>query len=170
VAIGSIALGGVLFFFFPRFSAGYLGRASFSSSLMSGFTENVELGQIGEIKKNSAVVMRIQTGKPIAYERLRWRGIALTTFDGKRWTSSEHNAQRLQPSDDGWIHTADSPQKSDSPRPGMIYTIYLEPWPPTPFLFPAKSFLSREISPAKAAIRLALCAALIFFVIPRIPC
>src|SRR5882724_2742710 len=52
VAVGSIALGGVLFFFFPRFSAGYLGRASFNSSLMSGFTENVELGQIGEIKKN----------------------------------------------------------------------------------------------------------------------
>src|SRR5881396_3142700 len=62
VAIGSIVLGGVLFFFFPRFTAGYLGRASFSPSLMSGFTENVELGQIGEIKKNSTVVMRVQTG------------------------------------------------------------------------------------------------------------
>src|SRR6266850_4057866 len=87
VAIGSIVLGGVLFFFFPRFSAGYLGRASFSPSLMSGFTENVELGQIGEIKKNSAVVMRVQTGKPIGYDRLRWRGIALTTFDGWRWST-----------------------------------------------------------------------------------
>jgi transglutaminase-like putative cysteine protease len=128
VATGSIALGGVLFFFFPRFSAGYLGRASFNSSLMSGFTENVELGQIGEIKKNSAVVMRVQTGKPIGYERLRWRGIALTTFDGKRWTrtTAEHSTQKLQPSEDGWIHTADSPRKTDSPTPGMIYTVYLE--------------------------------------------
>jgi len=82
VATGSIVLGSVLFFFFPRFSAGYLGRASFNTSLMSGFTENVELGQIGEIKKNSAVVMRVQTGKPIGYDRLRWRGIALTTSMG----------------------------------------------------------------------------------------
>ena len=127
VAMGSIVLGGVLFFFFPRFSAGYLGRASFSPSLMSGFTENVELGQIGEIKKNSAVVMRVQTGKPIGYDRLRWRGIALTTFDGRRWTSAEHDVQKLQPGEDGWIHIADSPQKTDSPVAGMIYTIYLEP-------------------------------------------
>jgi len=32
VATGSIFLGSVLFFFFPRFSAGYLGRASFNTS------------------------------------------------------------------------------------------------------------------------------------------
>jgi hypothetical protein len=127
VATGSIVLGGVLFFFFPRFSAGYLGRASFSPSLMSGFTENVELGQIGEIKKNSAVVMRVQTGKPVGYNRLRWRGIALTTFDGWRWTSPEHNTEKLQPSADGWIHTANLPEKTDSPKAGIIYTVYLEP-------------------------------------------
>jgi len=127
VATGSIVLGGVLFFCLPRFSAGYLGRASFNPSLMSGFTEDVELGQIGEIKKNSTVVMRVQTGKPIAYDRLRWRGIALTTFDGKRWTSSEQNAQKLEPGEDGWIRTAESPRKTDSPYPRMIYTVYLEP-------------------------------------------
>src|SRR6267154_1833104 len=127
VAAGSIVLGSLLFFFFPRFSAGYLGRASFNPSLMSGFTENVELGQIGEIKKNSTVVMRVQTGKPIAYDRLRWRGIALTTFDGKRWTTSDQTAQKLEPEADGWIRTADSPRKTDSPYPRMIYTVYLEP-------------------------------------------
>jgi transglutaminase-like putative cysteine protease len=138
VATGSIVIGGVLFFFFPRFSAGYLGRASFSPSLMSGFTENVELGQIGEIKKNSAVVMRVQTGKPIGYDRLRWRGIALTTFDGRRWTSSERNTQRLQPGEDGWIRTADSPQKTDSFKPGMIYTVYLEPLATDAIFVPGK--------------------------------
>jgi transglutaminase-like putative cysteine protease len=138
VAIGAIVLGGVLFFFFPRFSAGYLGRASFSPSLMTGFSESVELGQIGEIKKNSAVVMRVQTGKPVGYDRLRWRGIALTNFDGRRWSSSEHNAQRLQPSEDGWIHTADSPQKTDSPKSGMIYTVYLEPMATDAIFVPGK--------------------------------
>ncbi|HEV1995327.1 MAG TPA: DUF3488 and transglutaminase-like domain-containing protein [Candidatus Acidoferrum sp.] len=138
VASGAIVLGGVLFFFFPRFSAGYLGRASFTSSLMSGFTENVELGQIGEIKKNSAVVMRVQTGKPVAYDRLRWRGIALTTFDGRRWTSSDHKPRELKPKEDGWIYAADSPQKTDSPKPGMIYTIYLEPLATDAIFVPGK--------------------------------
>jgi hypothetical protein len=138
LACGAIILGGVLFFFFPRFSAGYLGRASFRPSLMSGFTENVELGQIGEIKKNSAVVMRVQTGKPVGYGRLRWRGIALTTFDGRRWTASERGAQRLQAGEDGWIHAADSPVKTDSPKPGIIYTIYLEPLATDAIFVPGK--------------------------------
>jgi transglutaminase-like putative cysteine protease len=138
VACGSIMIGGVLFFFFPRFSAGYLGRASFNPSLMSGFTENVELGQIGEIKKNSAVVMRVQTGKPIGYDRLRWRGIALTSFDGRRWSTPEHNAQKLQPDNDGWIRTAEVPHKTDSPKPEMIYTVYLEPLATDAIFVPGK--------------------------------
>jgi hypothetical protein len=138
VACGSIIIGGVLFFFFPRFSAGYLGRASFSPSLMSGFTENVELGQIGEIKKNSTVVMRVQTGKPIDYDRLRWRGIALTTFDGRRWTSREHNTQKLLPDEEGWIRTGDVPQKTNPPKPEMIYTVYLEPLATDAIFVPGK--------------------------------
>ncbi len=139
VAAGSIVLGGVLFFCLPRFNAGYLGSASFNPSLMSGFTESVELGQIGEIKKNSAVVMRVQTGKPIAYDRLRWRGIALTTFDGKRWTSPEQKTQKLEPEADGWIRTADSAPKTDALYPRMIYTVYLEPVATDAIFVPGKA-------------------------------
>src|SRR6266446_3377513 len=135
VATGSILLGGVLFFCLPRFNAGYLGRASFNPSLMSGFTENVELGQIGEIKKNSAVIMRVQTGKPIGYDRLRWRGIALTTFDGRRWTTSDNIAQTLQSSADGWIYTPEVALKTD---PGILYTVYLEPLATDALFVPGK--------------------------------
>ena len=127
VAVGAILLGSVLFFFFPRFSAGYLGRVSFSPSLMTGFTDNVELGQIGEIKKNSTVVMRVQTGKPIGYDLLRWRGIALTKFDGKRWSSTATNLQRLHPSENGWIYTPESEQKTDASGQEIRYTVFLEP-------------------------------------------
>ena len=138
VAAGSIVLGGVLFFFFPRFNAGYLGRASFNPSLMTGFTENVELGQIGEIKKNSAVVMRVQTGKPIGYERLRWRGIALTNFDGRRWSTAEHSTKTLVMGGDGWIRTTDTPQKAELLKPGMLYTVYLEPLATDALFVPGK--------------------------------
>jgi len=127
VALGAILLGCALFFFFPRFSAGYLGRVSFSPSLMTGFTENVELGQIGEIKKNSEVVMRVQTGKPIGYDLLRWRGIALTNFDGKRWTAPARNAQKLTPGEDGWIYLQGAGQKTDASGQAIQYTVFLEP-------------------------------------------
>lgn len=127
VAIGAIVLGGILFFFFPRFNAGYLGRVSFSPSLMTGFTEDVELGQIGEIKKSSTVVMRVETGKPVGYDLLRWRGIALTHFDGKRWTSSAGNAQRLGTKPDGWIHMPEPAQRENTSGQTLNYTVFLEP-------------------------------------------
>ncbi len=138
VALGAMVLGSGLFFFFPRFSAGYLGNASFSPSLMTGFSENVELGQIGEIKRNSSVVMRVQTGKPLGYERLRWRGVGLTTFDGKRWTSPERKSQTLSPSPDGWIYMGDPVQKTNTPGPGILYTVYLEPLATDAIFVPGK--------------------------------
>lgn len=126
VAVGAIVLGGIFFFFFPRFSAGYLGRVSFSPTLMTGFTEEVELGQIGEIKKSSAVVMRVETGKPIGYEWLRWRGIALTTFDGKRWSSSVGKQQSLHGAG-GWIQMPEAAEKGNTFGQTIQYTVFLEP-------------------------------------------
>jgi len=127
VSFGAILMGGALFFFFPRVNAGFLGRTGMQPSLMTGFSDDVELGQIGEIKKNSAVVMRIKTGKPVAYPRLRWRGIALSAFDGKRWYSPNHDASAIPPSANGWIHIAGAPPKPESTSVGLRYTVFLQP-------------------------------------------
>src|ERR1043166_6450747 len=69
-AAGAIFCGTILFFMFPRISACYLGKTSFNPTLLSGFTDQVELGQIGEIKKSAAVVMRVETGSPVNYPAL----------------------------------------------------------------------------------------------------
>jgi transglutaminase-like putative cysteine protease len=138
VALGAILIGGTLFFFFPRFSAGYLGRTSFNPALMTGFTDDVELGQIGEIKKDSTIVMRVQTGKPVGYPRLRWRGIALANFDGKRWTSSESRREALSPNSDGWVYLGDGMPRGDARSPGLLYTIYMEPLASDAIFVPGK--------------------------------
>jgi protein-glutamine gamma-glutamyltransferase len=127
VAVGGILLGGTFFFLFPRFSAGYLGRTGLQPSLMTGFNDDVELGQIGEIKKNSAVVMRVRTGKPVNYPLLRWRGIALPNFDGKRWFSTERHPGALPPGPDGWIFVADPTQILERSAGGVQYTVLLQP-------------------------------------------
>jgi protein-glutamine gamma-glutamyltransferase len=127
VAFGSIILGGALFFIFPRFNAGYLGRASMQPSLMSGFSDNVELGQIGEIKRNSELVMRVKTGQPVPYPWLRWRGTALTTFDGKRWTKPHAHEEVIPPSPDGWIYLVPARQTLDTSRAQLHYTVFLQP-------------------------------------------
>jgi hypothetical protein len=127
VALGSIILGGALFFIFPRFTAGYLGRASMQPSLMTGFSDDVELGQIGEIKKNSAVVMRVKTGRPVAYPMLRWRGTALTTFDGKRWTKPHPFEEEVTSNADGWIYLVPPGQALRARALQLQYTVFLEP-------------------------------------------
>ena len=127
VAAGAIVVGGTLFFFFPRFSAGYMGRTGLQPSLMSGFSDDVELGKIGEIKKDSTVVMRVKTGSPASYPLLRWRGIALSTFDGKRWTGPGHHADMLQPDAGGWIYVGDPGQRTPEASIGLRYEVLLQP-------------------------------------------
>jgi len=139
VAAGAMVLGGALFFLFPRFSAGYLSRASMRPSLMTGFSDNVELGQIGEIKKNSAVVMRVKTGKPVGDPMLRWRGIALSTFDGKRWTSPHLHAAGVAPNSDGWIYVGDPVQRPDDSAIGLQYEVLLQPLATDTIFVPANA-------------------------------
>ncbi len=127
VAFGAILLGGMLFFLFPRVSGGYLGRTSLNPPLGTGFNDDVELGQIGELKQNSEVMMRIETGHPIGYSRLRWRGIALSTFDGRRWTSPEHIINTLSANPDGWIYVNGGGRRKEAGVPGFLYTVVLEP-------------------------------------------
>lgn len=127
VTFGAMFVGGLLFLFFPRFSAGYLGRTSLNTNLMSGFTDEVELGQIGEIKKSTAVVMRVQTGGPVDYNQLRWRGIALSNFDGVRWTSGGRGTTPVSANSDGWIPIGSPLPKNGERSRVLQYTVLMEP-------------------------------------------
>ncbi len=127
VSIGAILCGTVLFFLLPRVSAGYLGKTSFNPTLLSGFSDQVELGQIGQIKKSSAVVLRVETGSPVNYPALRWRGNALANFDGRRWTSAEHGAETLQANSDGWIALREKPKPGEARGEILQFTVLQEP-------------------------------------------
>ena len=55
------------------------------------------LGQIGEIKQNSAPVMhvrRLYVGEGLL--EVRWRGAALTQFDGKRWFNMNEAGEEIR--------------------------------------------------------------------------
>ena len=86
VAAGVLALGILIFFLIPRFTTGYLSALNLQPTLMTGFSNNVTLGEIGQIQKNTSVVMRIAIdGDAKIAQNIHWRGIALTNFDGARW-------------------------------------------------------------------------------------
>lgn len=128
VSIGSIVIGTILFFLLPRVSAGYLGKTSFNPTLLSGFSDQVELGQIGQIKKSDAVVLRVETGSPVNYPWLRWRGNALANFDGRRWTrSTDGSSENLEASADGWIALRARPKPGELRGEILQFTVLQEP-------------------------------------------
>lgn len=86
--LGLLTLAGaaLIFFILPRINtSGYLRNFGVQSSLVSGFSPEVNLGGIGQIQQSSNVVMHIQ----VQFGRLpkdpKWRGITLANFDGRHW-------------------------------------------------------------------------------------
>ncbi len=81
-----------IFFVLPRLSAGYLSTYAPRNEFVSGFSDRVQLGEIGRIKQSNAVVMHIEIeGERAPYADLRWRGVALSLFDGRQWTNPASN-------------------------------------------------------------------------------
>jgi transglutaminase-like putative cysteine protease len=96
-----LCAGALLFFLMPRMSAGYLGAYSFGNDISSGFSDRVQLGQIGQIQQSNAVVMHIQIdGDTVGRYDLHWRGVALSTFDGHAW-STGHDQFMVEKHGDG---------------------------------------------------------------------
>jgi protein-glutamine gamma-glutamyltransferase len=83
----AILLGaGGIFFVLPRISNGYLSAFARSREISTGFSDRVQLGQIGEIQQSNSLVMHIQIdGDPHGSYDLKWRGVTLNVFDGKTW-------------------------------------------------------------------------------------
>ena len=128
IAVSALVAGAAIFFILPRFNAGYLSRFNLQPSLISGFTDDVELGQIGEIKRSSALVMRIKVeGGPAAASGIHWRGIALTTFDGRRWYSEAHDHVAVGQEGDGWISLPGAAPGARRFSLPLRYTVFLEP-------------------------------------------
>jgi protein-glutamine gamma-glutamyltransferase len=109
VALSSTALSLVLailvgmaaiFIVLPRVSAGYLRALAPQNQLVSGFSQDVRLGEIGEIKQLSTVVMHVEflAGRPEP-SALKWRGLALALFDGKRWFNPAQSLELLDAPD-----------------------------------------------------------------------
>ncbi len=97
-AAGMLLLAAVLFFAIPRYSTGYMSQLSLQPQNITGFSETVNLGDIGRILQSNVVVMRvIIEGEPQDVVGVRWRGIALTSFDGKTWYKDNTDRRIVQP-------------------------------------------------------------------------
>jgi transglutaminase-like putative cysteine protease len=77
-----------LFLIAPRSGAAALTRSGGGLSNFIGFSESVTLGQIGSLKADDGLVMRVRIDDGEPPRGLRWRGVALDEFTGIAWRKS----------------------------------------------------------------------------------
>ena len=113
----------VIFIVFPRVGAGYFAAPFSGGSMLTGFSEEVGLGGLAELKQDSSVALRVTVDRPELFAGARWRGIALDHFDGRSWRRRPQEARPLIRPEFGVFTSA-----ATGPRGSVVHEdIILEP-------------------------------------------
>ena len=79
-----------LFLAMPRLALRNSGAGWMQGASLSGFSDTVRLGDVGQLKLNPKLVMRVRVNQPPDQYRasLRWRGVTLDFYDSSSWRDS----------------------------------------------------------------------------------
>lgn len=125
VAFSVLLLAVTLFFVLPRTTRAALQSWVNPRYHLSGFSNQVVLGQIGEIRLHREPVMHVRVEAGDSIQGMKWRGAALTEFNGRAWQTKVIDRQRLS-SNNGLVTLANDQQMR---RPGhrISYEVQLRP-------------------------------------------
>lgn len=89
LACGAFLITMMIFFTIPRVTAGVYQKGFGENIRTSGFSDRVNLGSIGSIKRDPSIVMRVEVPKsPLRDSRVLYlRGVSFDRYDGKVWTN-----------------------------------------------------------------------------------
>jgi len=129
LALGTALGSSLIFFIMPRLSTGYLSAYAPHSALVSGFSDDVRLGEIGQIQQSDTVIMHIQIdGDTRGEYDLKWRGVALRAFDGVRWSNPQQQAAALSNPDGNYdLSTTRAATLAALPPHLVRYRVLMEP-------------------------------------------
>ena len=120
ISAGILLIAAGLFFFLPRTA-----RAAFQHLIsphyhLAGFSNHVTLGEIGEIKKENTPVMHVKMDRQEdRLLELKWRGMALSEFNGHAWFNRPTRGRILRPDPSGELRLNDEQDAAGGrPRPG----------------------------------------------------
>ena len=115
-----------MFFMLPRVGGAGFGANQGGVTGLTGFSNTVRLGEIGRIQQSDEVVMRvhIEGGDEGAIGLIRWRGVALDTFDNKSWSKSKGISQNPFIRSESGVFQIDTARDK---RYITEQTVYLEP-------------------------------------------
>src|SRR6266566_575 len=111
VTLGVLLMTSALFFLLPRTANAALRHLASRGYYLPGFSNQVTLGQIGEIKTRSTAVMHVRVYTNVGQLNAKWRGAALSDFDGRKWSSASDSTETLRVERDGRVILADDAQR-----------------------------------------------------------
>jgi protein-glutamine gamma-glutamyltransferase len=92
---------------------------------LTGFSNVVDLGGFGQISRDNRAVMHILPYSRALPGDLKWRGAALSHFDGRRWTEPRV-AGRPIPTAQGYAEVAGQAQRSRRDGRRLVYRVDLQ--------------------------------------------
>ncbi len=116
-AFGILGLTAGLFFVVPR-TAHAAAMLFPNSPRLTGFTNSIDLGRFGPIAKDNRPVLHIRAYGTQLPPNLKWRGSALSDFNGRNWTEPPLPAEVL-----GRLDVADIRQRSRRDGDRMLYRV-----------------------------------------------
>jgi protein-glutamine gamma-glutamyltransferase len=126
VTVGILIMTTGLFIVLPRTANAAFRHLIPSRYHLTGFSSVVTLGQVGEIQKDTRPIMHVKqsvySGRMPA--DLKWRGAALSHFDGKRWTDLSNDGRIVLP-DIIPMNLADEAQRSRRDGVRILYRVDL---------------------------------------------
>jgi transglutaminase-like putative cysteine protease len=85
-----------LFFILPRTARAALQNVVSNKFHLPGFGGEVDLRKIGEIQTSSRTIMYVRIPNHGEVLNLRWRGSAMSRFDGRRWVTAGDLAEQIR--------------------------------------------------------------------------
>ncbi len=93
-----------------------------NSQRLTGFSDVVDLGGFGKISRDDRAVLHVLSYARPLPPNLKWRGAALSRFDGKKW-SEPALPGRVIPTAGGYAEIADLNQRSRRDGGRLIYRV-----------------------------------------------
>jgi transglutaminase-like putative cysteine protease len=116
-----------LFFFLPRTARAAFGHLISQRYRLPGFSNEITLGQLGEIKLQSTPVMHVRFIHPETPLNLKWRGMALGQFDGRSWYNrSSVKEERLQVQPGGLVPLVDEVRRPSRRIERLEYEVHIK--------------------------------------------
>lgn len=100
ISAASILMTLALFFLIPRMGVGFFDRKTGNALKVTGFSDKVDIGAIGNVKKDPTVIMRVEI-KTKSREPFYFRGASLDFYDGRSWSKRVKEERLLRKGADG---------------------------------------------------------------------